>query len=240
MTTSPTSPTLQVEDRAEGVTVISLDRPPVNALDLVMLEELQNALDAQLAGVARAIVLTGAGRCFCAGIDTKLVGGYDKAQRRATVAALNRVIHTLYSAPVPIVAALNGHALAGGLVLPLACDRRLLTTAECSIGLTEVRAGVPYPAVAMHVVEAELNPAVARELCLTGRVLSPEEALSLQVVDVLCDPASLVDDATAHAAELAALPAYDQVKQQLRRRTVLLTADEVANERDPMLDNWLV
>ncbi len=240
MTTSSTSSTLRVDDHGDGVTVITLNRPPVNALDLALLDDLQDTLDTHLAGEARAIVLTGAGRCFCAGIDTKLVGGYDNAQRRATVAALNRVIHTLYSAPVPIVAALNGHALAGGLVLPLACDRRLLTTAECSVGLTEVRAGVPFPAVAMLVVEAELNPAVTRELCLTGRVLSPDEAMALQVVDVLCEPADLVDAATAHATELADLPAYRQVKQQLRRRTALLTADEVATERDPMLDNWLV
>lgn len=239
MTKSPATATLTVDVNPDGVALITLDRPPVNALDLGVLEELQLVLDEQIAGEARAIVLTARGRCFCAGIDTKLVAVYDAAQRRATVAGLNRVVHTLYTAPVPVVAALNGHALGGGVVLPLACDRRLIASGEISVGLTEVQAGVPYPAAAMHIVRAELRPAVARELCLTARVLSPQEALALEVVDRVCAPDALVAQAVAHAAELAELPAYARVKQQLRQETAELTHVVVTQELDPMLDSWL-
>lgn len=149
------------------------------------------------------------------------------------------MVHTLYTAPVPVVAALNGHALGGGVVLPLACDRRLIASGDISVGLTEVQAGVPYPAAAMHIVRAELRPAVARELCLTGRVLSPQEALALEVVDRVCAPDALVAQAVAHAAELAELPAYARVKQQLRQETAELTHVVVTQELDPMLDSWL-
>ncbi len=228
-----------VLERVCDVSVIRLARPPVNALDIELLTALIDMVDSELTRGCRALVITGEGQCFCAGIDTKLAAGYDAAQQRAMVSALNRFLHQLYTVPVPTVAALNGHSLAGGLVIPLACDQRVATTAECSLGLTEVRAGVPYPAVALHIVKAELDPATARTLCLTGRTLSPREAFDRRIVDELCDPADLVDRAVELAGHLAALPAYGRVKAQLRGGTAQLMRDVLDQDSDPMLDGWL-
>jgi enoyl-CoA hydratase len=85
--------------------------------------------------------------------------------------------------PIPTVAAVNGHAIAGGLVLMLACDWRLAVDREALFGLTEIRAGVPYPAAAHAVVQAELAPAAARELVLAGKNHGTERALALGIVD---------------------------------------------------------
>lgn len=228
-----------VVERESDVSVIRLARPPVNALDIDLLTTLLETVDGELADGCRAVVIAGEGPCFCAGIDTKLAADYDAAEQRAMVTALNRFLHRLYTVPVPTVTALNGHALAGGLIIALACDRRVATAANCSLGLTEVRAGVPYPAVALHIVKAELDPASARTLCLTGRTLSPQEALDRGIVDELCDPADLVARAIELAAELAELPAYGRVKAQLRAASAEVMRAVVDEGNDPMLDGWL-
>jgi enoyl-CoA hydratase len=135
-----------------------------------------------------------------------------------------------------VVAAVNGHALGGGLVIPLACDVVVATREPCKLGLTEVAAGVPFPAVALAAVRARLSPPVFNSLCLTGRTFGPEEALTLGVVDELSD-GDLLDRAETIATELAALPAYGRVKEQVRAPQ--LAEMRELSERDPMLTTWL-
>src|ERR1700730_3351402 len=131
---------------AGGTAVVSLARPPVNALDLELLESLTAAFKRALAESAPAIVLTGRGRCFSAGIDVKLAPRYTPEQRRAAIRAINAMVSVITGAPAPVVAAVNGHAMGGGLVLALACDMRLASGGEHALALNEVAAGVPFPA----------------------------------------------------------------------------------------------
>lgn len=238
MTADTTSDAVRVETPADGIAVVRLDRPKVNALDIPLLDALDAAIG-RAAADGRAIVLTGEGSCFSAGIDTRLVGEYGPAERRAMVDGLNRVVHTLYSAPVPTVAAINGHALAGGLILALACDLRLVADGECRLGLPEVQAGVPYPAVPLAVVQAELRPGVARRLGLTGRPLSPREAVEAEVADEVVAAGALVETAIERAAALAGLPVYAKVKSQLKGAVAERTAAIIADESDPMREGWV-
>jgi enoyl-CoA hydratase len=150
---------------------------------------------------------------------------------------INNVVRLLYTLPIPTVAALNGHALGGGLVLALACDWRLAAEADLRIGLTEVTAGVPYPAVAMEIVRAELTPAALRSLVLTGRVVAPQAAMTLGVVDELVSPEGLFSRALARARELAALPGYADVKRGLRAGVAARLAEAARN--DPMRERWV-
>ena len=126
----------------EGIAVVTMQRPPANAIDIALLDQLERALRdiAQRADVA-AVVLTGTGKAFSAGLDLKLVPTYDRPQQNELLRVLNQALYQLYSLPIPTVAAVNGHAIAGGLVLALACDMRVAVDGGALFGLTEVRAG---------------------------------------------------------------------------------------------------
>jgi enoyl-CoA hydratase len=228
---------IEREEAGGGVTLLRLARPPVNALWVDILSDLETASTREAEAGTRAIVLTGAGACFSAGIDTKAAAGASGEERVAGVAAINRTVSALFGLPLPVIAAINGHALGGGLVIPLACDVVIATREPCKLGLTEVAAGVPFPAAALETVRARLSPPVFNNLCLTGRTFGPEEALELGVVDELCDRETLVERAAAVAAELAAFPAYGRVKRQVRAQQFAEMARLV--ESDPMLERWI-
>lgn len=224
------------EERAGGVVVLTLDRPPVNALETSFVRDLSATLEAE-SREAQALVLTGTGKAFSAGVDTKAAATLDREGQRAGVEAINSLVTTLFGLPLPVVAAVNGHALGGGLIVPLACDVLVATRADCKLGLTEVIAGVPFPAAPLAVCRCRLSPPAYNNLCLTGRVIGPEEALALGVVDELAAPERLVERASAVAAELAGYPAYARVKDQVRATARAEMGQAVA--RDPLLTDWL-
>jgi enoyl-CoA hydratase len=225
-----------VEDQ-EGVALVRIDRPPANAMDLELLEDGVAVLDELAADPPDAVVLTGRPGFFSAGVDLKLAPTLDAEGQREMVAGINRAFARWYSFPRPVVCAVNGHAIAGGLILALCGDHRI-GIAEGKLGLTELRVGVPYPAVAMAVVRAELSKAAARRLVLGGELIGMEEARELEILDELAPEAELVDRALARARVMAEAPprAYEVVKRQLRGDAL----DAVDWGRDdPLAENWL-
>ncbi|MGH3941448.1 MAG: enoyl-CoA hydratase/isomerase family protein [Pseudonocardiaceae bacterium] len=200
----------------DGIAVLRLDNGPVNALDL----ELLSALPGALAGVAGApaVVLTGAGRCFSAGVDLKRIVEGGPAYAAEFLPALSTAALALFEHPRPVVAAVNGHALAGGCVLAAACDVRLM--AEGTIGLTELAAGVPFPTVALEIMRYATGPA-ADNLVLTARMMDPAAARALGLIHEVVEPPALLPAALRHAQQLAAIPVevFALSKQQLRRPT---------------------
>lgn len=227
------------EDR-DGVRVIALDRPPVNALELELARGLGRALaETRDDPGCRALVLTGAPGVFSAGIDTKVVPAYDAETRSVMLRAVNETITQLYCLTRPVVAAISGHALGGALVLALACDARLAARGEFRLGLTEAAAGIPFPAAPLAVVRAELSPENARALALHSPVLGPEELLRRGVIDRVVEPAALVDEAVREARQLAALPAYARVKSQLRAATCERLRGIVERDEEPLHGGWV-
>jgi enoyl-CoA hydratase len=226
----------------DGVATVTMNRPPANAIDLSFLDELDRALLAigQRSAI-RAMVLTGHGSVFCAGLDLKEIPGYDRAQQNRMLAGLNELLRRLYAMPIPTVAAINGHAIAGGLVLALACDWRVAVETGALFGLTEIRVGVPYPTAAGAIVRAELASAAARELVLAGKNHQTARALALGVVDELQPLGLLAERGRAVALELAAAPAegYARIKRQLRQ-TALAQMSEAIAGGDPLHDKWLL
>ena len=225
---------IHLEREPDGVALLRLARPPVNALDLELVQAIERGVRAVGDSDARALVLTGDGSCFSAGIDTKLAPTYDAQQRRDSINAINRLVATICSASVPVLAAINGHAMGGGLVIALACDLRLAGRGEHKLALNEVSAGVPFPAGPLAVVRAELDPSVMRDLCLTGRAVGPGEALALRIVEEVLDPPELLDRARGRALELAAFPAYALVKAQVRGR-LIAELEQIAAGDDPLI-----
>jgi len=225
---------------SEGApTLLRLARPPVNALNRSLVEAITEAVAQAIDERAPAIVLTGQGSCFSAGIDTKLAATASREEQVASVLAINAMVQAIYSAPIPVVAAINGHALGGGLVLALACDMRVASRGAHKLGLNEVAAGVPFPAGPLRVVSSELDPSVLRDLCLSGRMVQSDEALELRVVDELVEPEELLGTALELARRLASHGAYEVVKAQLRGAVAAELSQIVTSREDPMLTGWL-
>jgi enoyl-CoA hydratase len=230
---------IELEAGADGQVLIRMARPPVNALDRTLLEEIDDAFARAIEGGASAIVLSGSGSCFSAGIDTKLAARATREEQIESIRAINRMVATIYAAPVPVVAAVNGHALGGGLVIALACDMRLASRGPHKLALNEVAAGVPFPAGPLRVVSAELDPTVLRDLCLTGRTVGPDEAMQLRLLDEVLDAEDLLTRSLELARELASHPAYGAVKSQLRARVAEELHRIADGGEDPMLEKWL-
>jgi enoyl-CoA hydratase len=229
--------TLTLTDR-DGVAVLAADRPPVNAMNLELLEELVSTVDRLAADPPRALLLAGRPGAFSAGLDLKAVPEYSPEQRAGMVRGINGMALGVYGLPCPVVCAITGHAIAGGFVLAVCGDHRVASTAG-RYGLTEVKVGVPYPQGAIGVVRAELTPSAARVLVLGNRLVAAEECVRLGAFDEAAEPDDVVERALDVARELGELPAdvYARTKAELRGDT--LERLRAAAETDPLLAQWV-
>jgi enoyl-CoA hydratase len=230
---------IRIEQRRDTA-VVFFARPPANAFDLEFTEELHARLDALAARVpAGGVVVTGEGRTFSGGVDFKAVPAYTLDQRAGMIGHINACITTLYGLPTATVAAVNGHAIGGAFVVMLACDARLAADTDAKLGLTEVTAGIPYPACPMEVVQAEIEPSYRRHLVLTGEIISPRLAHARGLIDELVAPQDLLERAVEVARTRAAARSYGRVKQQLKGHTLARMREIIAASSDPMLQQWV-
>jgi enoyl-CoA hydratase len=222
----------------DGVTTVLADRPPANAMDVTLLGELVAALDAVAAEPPAALVLAGRPGFFSAGADLKAVPSYGPDEQRAMVEGINRMALGVYALPCPVVGAITGHAIAGGLVLALCTDLRVASS-EGRYGLTEVKVGVPYPQAAIGVVEAELPAPAARLLAFGNALHDAQTCLRLGVFDEVVAPDGVLPRALEIAGELAAMPGevYGRTKRDLRGATIERL--RAAASDDPLLARWV-
>jgi enoyl-CoA hydratase len=230
-------PHISITEEA-GVRILAVDRPPANAIDVDLLAELVAALEFVAADPPSALVIAGRPGFFSAGVDLKAVPGYGPDEHREMVVGINRMVLTAYPLPFPVVAAVTGHAIAGGLVMALCADFRVAST-EGRYGLTEIKVGVPYPQAALGVVRAELPAHAARQLALGNELIDGETAVRLGVFDEALPPDRVIPRAREMAARLGAMPAdiYARTKRDLREGP--LSAMRTSAEADPLLAGWL-
>ena len=232
---------IQLEMSA-GIATLRLNRPPANALDLALITALADKFaELESQPEVRALIVTGAGRFFSAGLDLKAVPAYSRDEQRALANNLNRMVGRLYGLPLPVVAAVNGHSIAGGVIVALSCDYRIGAAGDYKIGLTEARVGVTFPVGPMAVVQGELSHPAARRAVLLARNVGPQEALAQGLLDELQPAEQLLSRATEMAEEMAALPrtAYGRIKRQMRAAALARIDDAVNNQNEPVLDSWL-
>jgi enoyl-CoA hydratase/carnithine racemase len=224
----------------EDVAVVRVDRPPANAMDPGLLADAVAATEELAAAEPGAVVLTGRPGFFSAGADLKVVPTLDADGQRAMVDGINGLCMAWYGLPRPVVCAVNGHAIAGGLVFALCADYRV-AAADGRYGLTELRAGVPYPTMAIAVVAAELSAPAARRLVLRADLVDAADLRELGAFDEVVPNDEVLDRALVVARDLGALPssAYAATKRRLRAPTLALAARLQAGEADPLGDAWI-
>ena len=200
------------------VAVLPMRAGKANAIGSAFLDRLSAQLDAVQSSGAAALVLTGEGTAFSAGLDLPELTGLDRPGLERFIRRFSEVMLRVFTLPVPVVAAINGHAIAGGCVLALQADVRLAADGDYRIGLNEVQIGLGLPAVVLETLRCQVSPGSMGPVALEGRLLLPEQAQVLGLVEAVVPAAALLERARARAAELAALPrpAFSEVKQALR------------------------
>jgi enoyl-CoA hydratase len=197
---------------ADGVTTLRFDSPPVNALDLDLLE----VITASMRSVEGPVVITGAGRSFSAGVDLRALidGGSDYAERFVT--ALSDAFLAIFDHPAPVIAAINGHAIAGGCVLAMCADVRLMSGG--TIGLTELAVGVPFPVAALEICRDAMGVSAPRA-ALQAKTIDADTALARGWIDAVVPKDELISQALAAARELGQYSpaAYAATKKQLHQ-----------------------
>ena len=189
----------------DGVELLRIEHGKANALDLELLNELSAAFD-EAAEVRGGLVLTGSGSIFCAGVDLFRVVDGGRPYIERFLPALSRVFLQLFTLSRPVVAAINGHAIAGGCILACACDCRVMGQDRGRIGLPELAVGVPFPASAVELLRSITGSARLQELLYFGRTYEPHDALKHGLVDEVVPSASVLERAIVIARELAARP----------------------------------
>lgn len=209
---------IEVTERG-AVALVRLDHGKANALDIELCEAISAQFEALRNAPAQAVVLTGQGRMFSAGVDLIRLSDGGAPYVRRFLPALHRLYETVFFFPKPVVAAVNGHAIAGGCVLQCCADKRIAARDGGRIGVTELLVGVPFPAMAFEVMRFAVAPRYFPDTILSGATFAPEAAQERGLIDEVADGAALVDRGIAAAETLAALSplAFAQSKQQIRQ-----------------------
>ena len=191
---------VHLERRADGVAVVRLDNPKVNALSTALLGQLETVARRLTDDPPGAVVVTGGDRIFAAGAD---IGEFDGPEEgRAVGAAFLRALDAVAAIPRCVVAAVSGYALGGGCELALACDLRIASE-RARFGLPEILLGIIPGGGGTQRLARLVGPARAKQLIFTGRQVDAAEALAMGLVDEVVPPEQLHDRALALAAELA-------------------------------------
>ena len=203
----------------DGIAVLTLAHGKANALDIEFCEALAARFNKMRDADVKAVVLTGQGKIFSAGVDLIRVSEGGAPYVRKFLPALHKLYDAVFHHPKPVVAAINGHAIAGGCVLAACADRRIMAREGGRIGVTEILVGVPFPAVAFEIVRFAVPPRHLPEFTLSGATYATDAALQRGWIDEIAEPADLLEDAIAVAQELALLSpaAFAQTKKQIRQ-----------------------
>ena len=225
---------------SDGIAVVTMTHGKVNALDIEFCEAMAARFKELAASPeAKAVVLTGQGKAFSAGVDLIRLSAGGADYVRQFMPSLHRSFEAVFFHPKPVVAAVNGHAIAGGCVLAACADRRIMARGSGRIGVTELLVGVPFPVLAFEIVHAAVPVRYLPEVMYSGATYEPDAALERGFIDEIAEPAELLEDAYAVAQELAALSpaAFAQTKAQIRQSAAERVVSEAATEK-AVADIW--
>jgi enoyl-CoA hydratase/carnithine racemase len=224
---------------------IRLARPPVNALNPELLQQLRTAVETAPGKGARAIVLSGGPNVFSGGMDVPHLMGLDATSLKAAWHDFFAACVAIAQSPVPVVAAIAGHAPAGGCVLALCCDYRVMARSPdpakpFRIGLNEVQVGLAAPESIQHLLRRVIGTYRAERLLVSGTMPNAEQALAIGLVDEAVAIDQVLPRAIAWLSELLALPSAPMLatRQLARADIVDALTDPKRIDLDRFLDAW--
>jgi len=224
-----------------GITTIQLAHGKASALDIELVKALDDAFkSAERDDATRAVVLTGTGSIFCAGVDLHRVVKEGPGYAERFVPPLAAMFLRLFAIPKPVVAAVNGHAIAGGCVMTCAADYRLMSSGRGTIGVPELKVGVPFPLVAIEIVRYAAGSGHMQRLAFAGKTYAPADAVTHGLIDEMVDGARLLDQAREIATRLSAEPSarFRITKQQLRQPALDAIERHAAETDGAVLRAW--
>lgn len=219
-------------ERQGAVAILRMQAGKANAINARFLELLGKLLDELSAAPPGALVLTGDARSFSAGLDLPSLIDLGTQELTDFIQKFSDTMLRVFTSPWPVVAAVNGHAIAGGCVLALQADQRLMAAGEARMGLNEVRLGIGLPAAVVETLRCQVAPKSLFAVAAEGGLFLPEEALGLGLVHEVVAPEQLLARALERATALAALPAlaFAQVKASLRRPALAAIAQTASTD----------
>jgi enoyl-CoA hydratase/carnithine racemase len=225
----------------DGIATVTLDRPKVNAINEQVVLELRNVfrelvLDARV----KAVILTGRGSFFSFGFDIPEFMDYPKDEFRRFIMSFSELVQRIFVFPKPVVAALNGHTVAGGCVLAIACDRRVMAGGKAKIALNEITLGASVFTSIAEILKYTVGPGTAQLLLYTGKMISAEEALALGLVDKAVSAEDIYSEALGAANELAGWDAFafGSIKRLLRKETLERIENHEKGSVSDFVDIW--
>ena len=219
---------------------LRLARPPANALDAALIAALAEAVEGAPAGGARAVVLSGSPGRFSGGLDVPALLTLDRAGMEQTLRDFFRLMRALAASPIPVVAAITGHAPAGGAVLSIFCDARVMADGDYRIGLNEVQVGLSLPRVIHTALARVVGERQAERLGVAGLLLPAGEALAIGLVDELVPLEGVVERALERCRDLLKLPPRAMATtRELCRAGLVEAFDRQQGETfDRFVDDW--
>lgn len=217
---------------AQGVAHARMDDGKANVLNDTSCAGLRDAIARAHDDRAGALVLWGREGMFSGGIDLDIIRSNDPDARFASLCNIAHTLLAVWTAPLPTVAAITGHAIAGGAILSLACDRRIVARGKAKLGVNETQLGMVLPTWAVVIVQSAVRFECRSEVMLEGRLYDADGAGRVGFAHTVVDEGGLDDAVAAATAELAALPthAYAGNKKMLRRADAERAASLVASE----------
>lgn len=219
---------------------LRLSRPPVNALNPALMAALRGALVEATADACVGLVVSGAPGRFSGGLDVPELLRLGRPEIRETWDLFFALMRDIATSSVPIAAAMTGHSPAGGTVLALFADYRIMADGPYSVGLNEVQVGLPVPEVLFDTLVRVVGPRQAERLAVGGLLMGPAEALRVGLVDEVVPAGEVIPRAVGWLAELVARPAVAMATtRQLARRSLRDAFDTVTPAlMDSIADHW--
>jgi len=225
------------EVASNGVVVLTLDRPRANAFSPELVEELRTKIR-ESSSACGIVFASSSPKIFSGGWDLTIVGELERPAMTGFVSRYTELIREVFTCEVPTVAALSGHAIAGGLIFAAAADERIAADGGGTLGLSEVALAVPIPAALYEIFRFVLGDRGAERLATGGENLTVDRAEAIGLVDRIVPAEELLDRAVERAYKLGERPRSARVEIQRRARADALVRFDAARREDPFLDYW--